>query len=87
VIAARSIALERQGVSNSRLTGGELREHCALSDSDRRYFESAAEKLGLSLRGCERALRVARSIADLGNEPAICKPHLVEALAYRQAGR
>lgn len=87
VIAARSMALERQGVSNSRLTGGELREHCALSDSDRLYFESAAEKLGLSLRGCERALRVARSIADLGNEPVICKPHLVEALAYRQAAR
>ncbi len=84
VVAARSLALARQGVSNSQLTGEKLRECCALSASNRRYFEQAAEKLGLSLRGCERALRVARSIADLGGEPTICKAHLVEALAYRQ---
>lgn len=87
VAAARSLALTRQGASNGQLTGEQLRRHCDLTASDRRHFEQSAEKLGLSLRGCERALRVARSIADLAGETAICRPHLVEALAYRQPVR
>ena len=84
VIAARAQALERQGICNGRLAGDRLREHCELSAVNRRYLEQAAEKLRMSLRGCERVLRVARSIADLAGEAEICKPHLVEALAYRQ---
>ncbi len=84
VNAARALAMERQGVSNARLTGDAMRQHCGLGKTDRRYLEQAAERQALSLRGVERVLRVARSIADLAGDAHLHKPHLVEALAYRQ---
>ncbi len=84
VNAARELALARQAVCNAQLTGEALREHCALARRDRNYLEQAAERHGLSLRGVERVLRVARSVADLAREPRLAKPQLVEALAYRQ---
>ena len=43
----------------------------------------AADKLGLSNRGFVRALRVARSIADLAGAGSVGRTHVAEALAYR----
>ena len=43
-----------------------------------------AEKFGLTARGYHRLLRVARTIADLANSPAIERAHLLEASAYRR---
>jgi magnesium chelatase family protein len=52
-------------------------------------LETAATRLGLSSRAQVRALRVARSIADLAAAPRIGRAHLAEALAFRHrlAGR
>lgn len=52
-------------------------------------LETAATRLGLSTRAQVRALRVARSIADLAAAPQIGRAHLAEALAFRHrlAGR
>jgi magnesium chelatase family protein len=48
----------------------------------------AVEALKLSARGYHRVLRVARTIADLDASDTVRRPHLAEALAYRQpAGR
>ena len=47
------------------------------------FAESAAERLGLSNRGMIRALRVARSIADLEGAAAVTRGHMAEALGYR----
>ena len=43
-----------------------------------------SEKLHLSGRGYHRALRVARTIADLDQSMEIKKNHILEALQYRQ---
>ena len=43
----------------------------------------AAERFSLSARAYHRALRVARTLADLQGDTQIAKPHLAEALAYR----
>ena len=43
----------------------------------------ATERLNLSARGWHRCLRVARSIADLGEETEIGREHVAEALALR----
>ena len=85
VSRARERAMARQGCENARLAGTELKQHCELENSDRRRLERAAEKLGLSMRACQRVLKVSRSIADMESSGRIQRPHLVEALAYRQA--
>ncbi|MBT8422365.1 MAG: ATP-dependent protease, partial [Gammaproteobacteria bacterium] len=46
-------------------------------------LRDAAQKLGLSRRACNRALRVARTIADLADEPTINANHMAEALNLR----
>jgi magnesium chelatase family protein len=49
-----------------------------------RLLERAVDGLGLSLRSLVRVLRVARSIADLEGSAPVTRPHVAEALSYRQ---
>ena len=46
-------------------------------------IRKASEKLRLSARGFHRVLKLARTIADLENEPNVLRGHLAEALSYR----
>jgi predicted ATPase with chaperone activity len=53
----------------------------------RALLESAAERLRLSARGYHRALRVARTIADLDGGEEVGESAVLEALRYRDASR
>ena len=44
---------------------------------------TAVTRLGLSVRGVTRVLRVARTIADLSGEQRLQTHHLAEALQFR----
>jgi magnesium chelatase family protein len=71
---------------NARLPPRALREVAPLDADARALLTTAAERLGLSARAATRVLRVARTIADLEDEPRVSTTHLGEALGYRVPG-
>ena len=50
-------------------------------------MHTAAAKLGWSARSTHRALKVARTIADLASSPLVEVAHAAEAVQYRRALR
>ena len=87
VNAARALQLRRGAVSNARLAGAALAEHCRTTDDGWTLLENATDRFNLSARAYHRVLRVARTIADLANEQMIASLHIAEALALRQLDR
>jgi magnesium chelatase family protein len=87
VVAAHSIQIERQGVANARLEASGMKRHCRLRAEDESFVANAAQQLSLSPRGCQRVLKVARTIADLDGAKNIRQNHLAEAIGFRQPGR
>lgn len=83
VIAARARAIARQGVPNALLLGRKLREVAELTAGAEALMRQVTGQLGLSGRGFDRLLRVARTIADLANEKRITEAHIAEAVRYR----
>jgi magnesium chelatase family protein len=57
--------------------------HCLVSQAARRILTTAVDRLGLSARGFHRALRVARTVADLADSDRIEDQHVKEALSLR----
>lgn len=74
---------QRQGFQNAHLTPQGLDQHASLGEAEQQIIRMAQTRLGLSARAYHRVLRVARTIADLGNSEQILAVHLTEALSYR----
>ncbi len=94
VNAARAFANDRLkgagdplGILNSNMPPEMLRRHCKLSDAASSLMREAFNSLGLSARGHDRVLRVARTIADLAGAAEIGEAHIAEAIMYRSLGR
>ena len=87
VIAARKIAYDRHGKTNSSLTAAEVKIYCSLSEAGHQLLEQALEKFGLSHRAYHRILKLARTIADLAGSERIEITHLGEAISYRKLDR
>lgn len=68
---------------NSEMGNQEIRRYCKLGKEEEEYFQEIYHKLGLSARGCQRILKVARTIADLDKKEQIGRNHLAEAAGYR----
>jgi magnesium chelatase family protein len=83
VLAARTRQRARQGAENGHLTSAEMAVHCQVTPAARRILMTAVDRLGLSARGFHRALRVARTVADLAGSDRIEDHHVKEALSLR----
>ena len=81
---ARALAMARQGKSNQALQGQEIDQHVQLDDATVKFINIAATRLGWSARSTHRALKVARTIADLAGAPSVQVSHLAEAMQYRR---
>jgi magnesium chelatase family protein len=71
------------GFRNADLSAAEIDSDQTLEPAARRLLANAVERLGLSMRALHRALRVARTVADLDGAARVAAPHVAEALSYR----
>jgi magnesium chelatase family protein len=69
--------------SNAHLAGPVARRRCPLSADAERILTKAIESMALTGRGVDRAVKVARTAADLAGRDRIEADHLAEALSYR----
>jgi magnesium chelatase family protein len=87
VAAARRLAASRfpgrSAFRNGELPVSEFDRILSLDASARRLVSAIVERLHLSLRALHRALRVARTIADLTGSARVTSTHLAEAVGYR----
>jgi magnesium chelatase family protein len=91
ILAARTLQAqrfgERIGLCNATMGPADVREHATLERAQSDLLEQAMERLGLSARAHDRILKVARTLADLAQEPRIATAHLLEAIHYRSLDR
>ena len=72
---------------NARMSRRQVRRFCAPSAEGARLLQEAVSRLGLSARGHDRVLKVARTIADLEGCERIGVEHVSEAVQYRGLDR
>ncbi len=84
VAQARARALARQGAPNQGLQGQHIDTHAQLEPAAAQFLQTAAARLGWSARATHRALKVARTIADLAGAQHTGVAHVAEALQYRR---
>ena len=90
VTAARRYALERMGEQNERriwcnaqLDAADIRKYCVMEPAASAILKAAYERMGMSARGYDRVMRVARTIADMDASETIKANHIAEAIQYR----
>lgn len=77
----------RKTRQNAQMSTREIREFCSLDPEGQELLKASVHDQGLSARAHDKVLRVARTIADLDDSPAIAVAHLLEAVNYRLLDR
>ena len=87
VCRARALQAERyRGEAyrcNGQLDEKGIRKYCGLGKESKELMMASYDRLGLSMRGYSKILRMARTIADLSESDRIETEHVAEALMYR----
>ncbi|MCQ2546603.1 MAG: YifB family Mg chelatase-like AAA ATPase [Clostridia bacterium] len=87
VVAARRMQEERYSglrySCNGELDEEGIKRYCSLDEESHSMMVSAYERLNLSMRGYNKILKIARTIADLDRKERIEQFHVAEALMFR----
>lgn len=90
VTRARRFALDRMGDarergiwSNAQLDSSAIRKYCVMDAAASALLKAAYDRMGMSARGYDRVMRVARTIADMDASEIIKASHIAEAIQYR----
>ena len=73
--------------SNSELEPRQLEKYCEVSKEGETLLKMAIQELGFSARAYHKALKVARTIADLEGCESITEAHVSESIHYRTLDR
>ena len=88
---ARGIQKDRyRGLSvfcNAHLASKNLEQFCRIDTEGSELLKLAILELGLSARGYDKVLKIARTIADLCGSEVIAAEHISEAINYRSLDR
>ena len=87
VQAARTRQLQRftgtKLTCNAEMGPAEVHTFCAVEPAGEKLLKAAMQQLHLSARAFHRVLKLARTIADLGDSEVILSHHIAEAIQYR----
>lgn len=92
VVHARAFAAARmqgeRGIfCNAQLDAAGIRKYCIADEAATAILRGAYDRMGLSARGYDRIMRVARTVADLEGSEIIRAPHVAEAIQLRSLDR
>ena len=91
VLAARERMLKRYAgtgiYANGQLTPAMIREYCVLDEEADKLLSLAFDRLGLSARGYDRILKLAKTIADMDGVDIIGKNQIARAVQFRSLDR
>lgn len=91
VCAARALQQQRYAdlgfYCNAQLPPDYMTRFCTPDEGGKELLELAFSRLGLSARGHDKILKVARTIADLAGSQQITADHIAEAIDYRSLDR
>ena len=73
--------------TNAKMDAAELRKFCKLDSESDKLLEQAMEQLNLSARAHSRILKVARTLADMGERETLSTDDVMEAIQYRSLDR
>jgi magnesium chelatase family protein len=87
VVGAKAVQLQRfEGrriYSNAKMETRDVKRFCPIEEEGKKLLEMAVNRLGFSARAYTRALKVARTIADIHGDADIRPVHISEAIQYR----
>ncbi len=70
---------------NSQLAGEKIKKYCPLTEKEQQLMEDIYGSMELSVRGYEKIIKVARTIADLDGKEQIGSREIMKALAFKTA--